>query len=198
MKVKFPSSSSPIKVWGESSWSTAPGPQWCRKFGKYPQSTQVFSPYRPGINSLFFFFSWRMEKTQFSSQFFFWLSAKQYLQPAKVFEKSFTNPDLFFQFVAIWLIYNSFKGNWAPHLLSIKPHLLLNWRKTIPAVWLLLTRHHVPAEILEVLNFAESILIALTELRTVATNSLCIMMRVCYTHAEQHYFQSNLCQAGIG
>lgn len=97
----------------------------------------------------------------------------------------------FSQFAAIWLIYNSFKGNWGPHLLSIKPHLSLNCRKTIPAVWLLLTRHYVPAERLEVLNFTESILIAFTELWTAATNSLCIMIRVCCTYAGQCYFQLN-------
>lgn len=112
----------------------------------------------------------------------------QYLQPLNVFEKSIANSNIVFQFGAIWLIYNSFKGNRAPHLLSIKPHLLLNCRKSIPAVGLLLTRHHVPAERLEVLNFTESTLTALTELRTVATNSPCIMMRLCYTNVGKVLF----------
>lgn len=158
---------------------------------KYPGP--FLRDYRPGIDR-FFLGGWKKTSLVPSSSSDFQQCNTYSLQ------KSLKNPLLiltFFQFVTIWLIYNSFKGNWAPHLLSIKPHLLLNWRKTIPAVWLLLTQHWVPAKILEVLNFAESILIALTELRTVATNSSCIMMRVCYTHAGQHYFQSNFRQAGI-
>lgn len=116
----------------------------------------------------------------------------QYLQPLDVFEKSIANSNNFFQFGAIWLIYNHFKGNRALHLLSIKPHLLLNCRKTIPAVGLLLTSHHVPAERLEVLKFTESTLIALTELGSFATNSPCIMMRLCYTNVGKVLFSTKV------